>query len=404
MDKWSCIAKGVNWFKIKHHTTLSKRVIIMSTPPSSLPSFSRIAPSHDRPDLSAYDNGDFKQQALTINYYENLNKMLYTPTYFVKTVPKTSRLRGLKETRYSHCGRTVISSVNPHATAAKRVIVMSSLTSSSSIPLDYVPDHLKTNELCQSVVEQDGMDVELVSDVMREINTFLTDNDDQLHLAQVSEAWRHALKDNTDAIWTQEWDTFKYNNGHEPWFTEIVYTIPLKQSKFNGMFNAFRKLATKEAKEYQSLRQRMTEQLTIVDDPSPIELLIVNGKRKMTAMSKKELDEIMENRPSFRMMLAKTGCIIAAPVLIALGTALIPLSIVTCGGLLALSKIRKTGGGGPMGGGGMAGLMLAAAPTSFPWMGAGMALTVVVDESNLRKIPQLYKSLREYREKNKEIE
>lgn len=251
--------------------------------------------------------------------------------------------------------------------------------------------------------QQDQQEVELVSDVMREINHFLTERDDTLALSQVNEAWRHALKDNTSAIWKQEWETFERENRDEKWFTRTVYTVPFKDSKFSDLINSARKHFGKDEKEHQSFRQRMAGiKLEKVETPSHLELLITNGQRKMAAMSKEELAEIMKDRPKARVVLAKIGCIVAAPVLGVIGLIGMPLTAIGVGSFLALSK-GKRGGGGPTGAGaGVALVMLFGFPTVIPWMGAYYSLEFVVSRDNLRNIPQLYKSLKEHYEKYKQ--
>lgn len=243
-------------------------------------------------------------------------------------------------------------------------------------------------------------DVKLVSDVMREINSFLTDKNDTVALSQVSDDWDRALKDNTDQIWKEEWELFKKKNKNKSWFTETVYTVPFKHSNFSRMFNKFRRMSRKENKEHQSFRQRIFDQLEVVENPGPIELLITNAQRKADTMSKEEFDKVMINRPSLRMIVAKIGCLTAAPILGALGLAMVPLSIVTELGFLAYIKSTggfSRGGGNPAGtGAGVIYLLAAAAPSTAPWYAAYWALHTVVQKRNLRKIPELYKSLREY--------
>lgn len=181
---------------------------------------------------------------------------------------------------------------------------------------------------------RDEADVQLVADVMRNINQYLTDGNDTIALAKVNEDWERALKDNVDEIWKVEWEMFREENKDKPWFTETVYKVPFKESHFSSTFNAFRKLAKKDEKQYQSLRQKLTQILEIVENPTPIELLIANGQAKMKYMTEEEWKTVIEQRPQVRMIFAKAGCLVAAPVLIALGVALIPLSAALSAGVL----------------------------------------------------------------------
>jgi len=249
----------------------------------------------------------------------------------------------------------------------------------------------------------ENRDVELIADTMRCINEYLTDFNDTIALANVNEDWAHALQKNVDDIWTLEWELFKEANKHKPWFTETVYNVPFKTSRFQSSFNAFRKLVKKDEKQYQSFRQRVTETVEIIENPTPVQLLIANGQAKMDAMSEEEWIYCMKKRPSVKLFMAKAGCITAAPILAALGIALLPLTVLTACGYTAYSKITGNyARASPMGQYGI--MMIAGAPTAVPWACAGMALYLVVSKKNLRKIPDMYALFGEYNKKRVEID
>ena len=267
---------------------------------------------------------------------------------------------------------------------------MSDSESINEYHLQYIEN--PTDEICVAAIQQDGdmnNDIMLCADAMRCVNDFLMDNNDTLALSKVDDAWEHALKENVDDIWIQEWAVFKAENQNEKWFTENVYTLPYKQSRIASTLNAFRKLARKEEKEYQSFQQKMSKEFQLVENPTPIQLLIVNGQRMIDSMSKKELDQIMRRRPKVRMIFAKTGCIVAAPVLIALGIAMLPLTAITFTATMIAGSKGRGGTNGTV-------MAMGGAPSLIPWVGAAAALNVVVTEKNMRKIPELYKSFNKY--------
>ncbi len=82
--------------------------------------------------------------------------------------------------------------------------------------------------------EEDFPDIALCGDVIRVINDHLAEFGDQVHLSQVDKAWRHAVEQNSDEVWSQEWEIFKAKHqGGAPWFTEKVYNRDVPECKTN---------------------------------------------------------------------------------------------------------------------------------------------------------------------------
>lgn len=254
----------------------------------------------------------------------------------------------------------------------------------------------------EEIIEEE---FELVPDCIRAISEHL-EVDDQISLSEVCQAWRKAVEKNTDSIWEEEWEKLKANYQGASWFTEKVYNINMKKSHLNSLLNHTRKLVGKSEKEHQSFRQKYlsSEEIVEIENPTPLDLLIANGQRRIESMSEQELREILSQRPKMRKFLAKTGCVVATPVLAALGLALLPVSALFLGLVLGYHKISGKSfgrGGGPVGAG-IAELLIPTFPTALSWMGAYYALTFAVSEPNLRKIPQLYSDTKKYLEAKNE--
>lgn len=257
----------------------------------------------------------------------------------------------------------------------------------------------------EEVLPADEVQVEnqvaLVSDVVRLINDELS-RDDQLAVARVCEAWRRAVKENTNDIWAAEWEEFKKRHMYAPWFTEKVYNIDFKDSRASWVLNSARSLVGKDAKQHQSFRDRVTrEQLREIENPSPIDLLVTNARRRANAMSEAEWEKVMLHRPYARILAAKIGCLAVAPVLAALGVALLPIGLVGVGikrgvEVITTGSVKHTSGQSTTPGTGIGAAIedfWPAIPSALCFIGAAQALNLVIREPNFRQLPKLYQDV-----------